>query len=225
LQTSSDAAAGQTVSATGSGRRPSWRTPVLVLAVLVALAGGAWIERLRLLQAAADLWIVSDPITKSDAAVVLGGGLETRPFAAADLYRRGLVREVLVSNVVPEPTDFLGVTANHTDLNIMVLEKLGVPAPAIDTFGKDNDSTEDEAATLRTWAARHGASSFIVPTEIFSTRRVSRTFRRALGPAARIEVMPVEPRLYHRAGWWRRKEGVVAFQEEVVKHLYYLARY
>jgi uncharacterized SAM-binding protein YcdF (DUF218 family) len=198
---------------------------LLVLAVLVALAGSAWIERLSLLQAAADLWIVSDPITKSDAAVVLGGGLETRPFAAAELYRRGLVREVLVSNVVPEPTDFLGVTANHTDLNILVLGKLGVPPSAIDTFGKDNDSTEDEAAMLRTWSARHRASNFIIPTEIFSTRRVSRTFRRALGPLARVEVMPVEPRVYHRVGWWRKKEGVVAFQEEVVKYLYYLARY
>jgi hypothetical protein len=33
-------------------------------------------------------WVVSDSIAPADAIVVLGGGLETRPFAAADLYTK-----------------------------------------------------------------------------------------------------------------------------------------
>ena len=32
----------------------------------------------------ADLWVVSDQITSVDAVVVLGGGLNVRPFAAAE---------------------------------------------------------------------------------------------------------------------------------------------
>ena len=46
---------------------------------------------------AADLWIVSDSITRADAIVVLGGGLETRPYAAAELWRRGFADKILIS--------------------------------------------------------------------------------------------------------------------------------
>jgi uncharacterized SAM-binding protein YcdF (DUF218 family) len=208
----------------GARRRGSWVATLVVVAAIAAIAGGVWIERLRFLQAAADIWIVSDRITPSDAAVVLGGGLETRPFAAADLYRRALVRRVLVSNVMPDPTDVLGVTEDHTHANIRVLQKLGVPLSAIVTFGKDNDSTEDEARSLRAWASRNRAISFIIPTEIFSTRRTGYTFRRELGPGVRVEVMPLEPRQYHRVAWWRKKDGVVSFEEELVKYVYYLVR-
>ena len=52
-----------------------------------------------MLQGVADLWVVSDPITRADAAVVLGGGADLRPFVAADLYAKGLVHKILVSQV------------------------------------------------------------------------------------------------------------------------------
>ena len=59
----------------------------------------AWICRELLLSKVADVWIMSDSIGSADAVAVLGGGLEIRPFAAADFYRRGLVRKVLVARV------------------------------------------------------------------------------------------------------------------------------
>ena len=67
--------------------------------ILTALGSGAWLERNALLQGAADLWVVSDPITPADAVVVLGGGADVRPFIAADLYAKGLVQKILVSRV------------------------------------------------------------------------------------------------------------------------------
>ena len=83
----------------------------------------------------ADLWIVSDKVTHADAAVVLGGGLEVRPFAAADLYRKGLVNKVLISQVEEDRVASIGVVPGHTEINRQVLLKLGVPADAIETFG------------------------------------------------------------------------------------------
>ncbi len=50
-----------------------------------------------MLRGAANLWVVSDPITPADAVVVLGGGVDVRPFAAADLYEKGLINKILVS--------------------------------------------------------------------------------------------------------------------------------
>src|SRR5262245_27857883 len=73
------------------------RLGVLILA-LACLGAGAWLAREPLLRGAADFWIVSDEVMQSDVVAVLGGQIEVRPFAAADLYNRGLAKKVLVSN-------------------------------------------------------------------------------------------------------------------------------
>jgi hypothetical protein len=70
---------------------------VTIALLLVGFGAGVWLGREALFRGLTDLWIVSDPATRGDAAVVLGGGLEYRPFVAADLYKKGLVSKVLVS--------------------------------------------------------------------------------------------------------------------------------
>src|ERR1700732_935964 len=66
------------------------RLHILVALLLAGLGLGVWLERETLLRSSADLWIVADPVTGGGAVVVLGGGLEIRPFVAADLYHKGL---------------------------------------------------------------------------------------------------------------------------------------
>ena len=80
-------------------QRPSFRRLGAVALSLILLAAGIWLGREPLLRGAADLWIVSDPVTRADVVAVLGGGLEVRPFAAAELYKKGLVTKILVSQV------------------------------------------------------------------------------------------------------------------------------
>lgn len=172
----------------------------------------------------AELWIVSDTVTKADAAVVLGGGLEDRPFAAAELYQKGLVKKILISQVDEDRVASIGVVVSHTELNREVLLKLGVPASAIETFGSINRSTKDEALSLHAWAERNNASTFIVPTEIFSTRRVQFIFRRELAKKT-IEVLSLEPRQYTKDDWWKTDTGIISFQNEVLKYLYYRIKY
>ena len=58
---------------------PIWRRRLIgrliaVVVLLVAVAGGVWLERVPLLRGAADLWIVSDPVSHADVVAVLGGG-------------------------------------------------------------------------------------------------------------------------------------------------------
>jgi hypothetical protein len=50
------------------GRRFGSRLVAAILLVIV-LVTGVWLERATLLQKAADLWIVSDPVTRSDVVV------------------------------------------------------------------------------------------------------------------------------------------------------------
>jgi uncharacterized SAM-binding protein YcdF (DUF218 family) len=198
-----------------------------VVLVFTALCAGVWIEREALLRSAADLWIVSDSITPADAVVVLGGGVDVRPFVAADLYAKGLVKKILISEVDDERSVGIGAQPGHTELNRRVLLRLDVPESAIETFGHANKNTEEEAVALKSWAKRNKPSVLIIPTEIFSARRVRWMFRNEFGgTAVRIEVPSFDPpKGYSRAGWWKTADGVVAFQNEVLKYLYYRLNY
>ena len=203
---------------------PGWLvTAMLLLAVLVA---GAWLGREPLLRGAADLWVVSDPVTRSDVVAVLGGDLEVRPFVAAELYKKDLVTKVLVSQVIEGRSSKIGLIPGHSELNRMVLVKLGVPDAAIEMFGEANKNTMDEAAALRDWADRHGISRIIIPTEIFAARRVRWIFNREFaGSSARLAIASFEPPNYTRSEWWKTEAGMIAFQNEIMKYLYYRLKY
>jgi hypothetical protein len=195
--------------------------------VLAVLGTGMWVERERLLLGAAELWIVSDPVSHADAAVVLGGGLDGRPFVAAKLYEQGLAKKILVSQVDDNsPAVAIGASAGHTEANRQVLLKLGVPATAIDTFGMANKNTKDEAVALHAWTERHHSSAIIIPVEIFAARRVRWVFDREFsGQPVQIEVQSFDPPNYARASWWQNEYGVIAFQNEILKYIYYRLKY
>jgi hypothetical protein len=207
-------------------RGAAWRRVVLPLfALTAALTWGVWSERAAILRGGADLWIVADEPAPADAVAVFGGGLEYRPFAAADYYRSGLVPKVLVSNVGSSPAERLGIFKSHVEANIEVLRKLGVPATAIETFGDAVTDSYAEAKALHQWALRSGARRILVPTDIFAARRLRWTLRRVFADDATILVPAIDTLDYQRHGWWTNEYGVIAFQNEVIKYLYYRIKY
>src|SRR6516164_1282017 len=202
-----------------------WRYAAIIF-VLASFATGGWLIREPLLLGAANLWIVSDPVTRATAIVVLGGGLETRPFVAAELWRRGLADKILISQGPEERAASVGSMTAHSELNRAILLKLGVPAAAIGTFEAVSKNTRGEAVALREWAEQNGALAFIIPSEIFPARRVRWIFRREFrGTAVSIEVPAVEPPGYTRSDWWKTEQGLLAFQNEVLKYIYYRLKY
>jgi uncharacterized SAM-binding protein YcdF (DUF218 family) len=201
------------------------RRLLLVLLSIIAIGVVGWVERTSLLQRVAELWIVFDEIAPADAVAVLGGGIEDRPFAAADYYRRGLVKSVLLSNVHVGPAEHLGALPTQVVATREILFKLGVPESAVEIFGDDLSNTHDEVLSLRAWARRTGARSIIVPTEIFPARRVRWMLHRVFGEDVAIRVVALDPELYKRDDWWQHEEGIISFQNEVLKYLYYRIRY
>lgn len=197
-----------------------------MVAVLTSLVVCGWLGREALLRGAASVWIVSDPVTRADAIVVLGGNFQVRPLIAADLYRRGLADKVLVSQMPGTGQAAVDVIPSDTELNRSALLKLGVSPSAIENFGSANTNTRDEAVALREWAKRNAASAFIIPCEIFSARRVRWIFDRELsGSAITIEVPSFEQPGYTRSEWWKTEQGVVVFQNELLKYVYYRLKY
>jgi hypothetical protein len=180
-----------------------------VLAVAVVLGTGAWFGREPLLFSAAYLWIASDPSGPADAVAVFDGGPADRPLAAAQYYREGLVKEILVDSLDSEA----------------ILLELGTPASAIETFGNALRNTHQEVFALRAWLEHRNLRSIIVPTEIFSTRRVSWTLHRAFPSKFMVRVIALDLPDYNRENWWQHRQGVTAFKTEVIKYLYYLLVY
>ena len=194
-------------------------------AAIAALAiGFTWQVREAILTHVAAWWAVSDELTHADAIAVLGGDIDVRPFAAADLYKRGFASTILVANVQMSRAEELGITS-HTELNRKVLLKLGIPAMAIVGFGNNVSSTLDEAEAIREWALASKSKRIIVPTEVFAARRVQWIFDRELTPiGVQVIVHAFPPPQYTLADWWRHRSGLIDFDNEVLKYLYYRAK-
>jgi uncharacterized SAM-binding protein YcdF (DUF218 family) len=196
------------------------------LAVAVLAIGLAWLEREPILRQIGAWWVVSDEQAQADAIVVLGGDLDVRPFAAAELYKHGLAGTILLSNVRMGRAEQLGFIPSHTELNRDVLLKLDVPATAIVTFGENLSSTQQEALAVRQWALRSQAKRIIVPTALFATRRTRWIFDHELAPiGVQVIVYAYQTQDYTLDAWWRHRYGLIDFNNEVLKYLYYRIRY
>jgi uncharacterized SAM-binding protein YcdF (DUF218 family) len=181
-----------------------------------------WIERSAICTSISQSWIVSDDLEPANAAAILGGGVDTRPGVAARLYRDGLVKRIVVFGTGLSQTDLSA--ANNSDL--AALFKLGIPTRAITELGGNPGSTYQEATALKQWAVQNKVQRIIVPTEIFPSRRVRWILRRELGKVGiRIMIATVAPPDYDADDWWQHRAGIVDFQNEIIKYLYYRIRY
>ena len=203
-----------------------FRRLVGTLLFLCALLVAGYLCRAPLLRAAAAAWIVNEPLSKADVIVVLGGGLENRPFEAARLFQLSLAPKILLMKPRLTPATELGLTPSEADLTRSVLLKMGIPDQAIFVTSDMVTNSFDESIALRNWARTNGVKSVIVPTDIFHTRRVCWLFGKELkrtGIRVQIEAVPVHQ--YTAGDWWRHEEGIIAFQNEVLKYAYYRVKY
>ena len=199
----------------------------LACAITVIVLGAlAWFFRAPLLSGIANAWIVHDPLSQADAIVVLGGGVQTRPFEAARLFRDGYAPKVLVASPERKPTDEMGLTAGDTEITRQILLKRGVPDSAIVVFGNEVSSTHEEALALRDWLEQTGAKKIIIVSDPFHTRRVRWLFRKELATTgAQILAAVAPPLKYTVSNWWQTEQGLIEFQNELIKYAYYRVRY
>ena len=193
-------------------------TLLIVLAALVL----AFVFRRPLLVAAGKLWVVDESVVPADAVVVLGGGAQTRPFAAAEFVQQHLTTNVLLADVQPNPTDKLGITTRESHASRAVLLKKGVHENYITSIGTNASSTIDEARALRAWAIAHRPKAIIIPTDLFHTRRVNWLMEKQLEDLnVDVRVVALDTQEYNRTNWWQKEQGVVAFQNELIKYALY----
>jgi uncharacterized SAM-binding protein YcdF (DUF218 family) len=201
------------------------RSIVLLLFLGVVLAA-AYYWRAPLLRRAAAAWIVNQPLSPADLVVVLGGGPDTRPFEAARLFHSGLAPKILLMNPRPSAATELGLVPTEADLSRDILRKQKVPADAIFVAGDLVTNSYDEAITVRNWAGTNRVRSVIIPTDVFHTRRVRWLYGKEMSATGiRVEIEAVPGHEYSRDDWWQHEQGVIAFQNEVLKYAYYRLKY
>ncbi len=168
-------------------------------------------------------WLsAGDSPQKADAILVLGGGY-SRPFQAADLYRQGLARKVYVSVPAREEQhrllDEAGIAfPREEEIVRQVLLKKGVPAGAIEFFGKDSISTAAEARAAHALFAK-GTPRLLIVTSPYHLRRARMTFTDAL-PNADIRVIATSYDPFPQS-WWKDQNAARNVLLELAKITYY----
>jgi uncharacterized SAM-binding protein YcdF (DUF218 family) len=205
-------------------KRIKWLGMALLCLLAAAVVG--YFCRVSLLRGAAHAWIVNQPLAPADVIVVLGGGLDTRPFEAARLYHLGLAPKILLMNPRPAPSAELGLVPTEADLSRSILLKKGVPAGAIVVPGTYVLNSFDESLVLRDWARTNRIKRAIIATDIFHTRRVRWLYDKELRHTGlQIEVDAVPVHEYSVDDWWLHEQGIIAFQNELLKYGYYRLKY
>lgn len=212
-------------------RRRWWRRRTVLAsaaAVVVALAAAlalAWLLRARILTGVARFLTVSDPPHRADAIFVFGGDPDVRPFAAAELYRRGWAPRVLVPRMETPRTAAIGLTQTQTELFVQVLRHEGVPDSAITVLELPggSGSTRQDVQELRGYLLRTHARRILAITTNYHTRRARWTVRHGLkGVPATVWIHGVPAAGFDETNWWRSESGLVIYFNEYLKFARYL---
>ena len=82
------------------------------------------------------------------------------------------------------------------------------------------------AAFERSQGSRSAGRDLQIALARISARRVRWIVRREFsGTAVAIEVLAFDPPAYRRENWWKTEHGVLAFQNEILKYVYYRLTY
>lgn len=131
--------------------------------------------------------VVSVPMEKADALIVLGGEPLARPVEAARLYKKGVAPRVFVTG------------QGDATRNRQVLVGAGVPATKIVTE-RDATTTYSNATLLKPLLEADHVRSALIVTSPFHTRRALATFQKVM-PNIQFGITEAS------IGWWRRPEG------------------
>ena len=164
-----------------------------------------------------------DAISQADAIVVLGGdgGGFFRVQQGVDLFNEGYAPVVVFSGGVSLKD--AGLACSSAQLSLEAAQQLGLPADAT-IIASGAQSTYDEAMNLRRLAQQHRWRSLIVVTDLFHTRRAARTFRTLL-PDTTIYLSAAPDPNVDASRWWQTEEGLIAVFNEVIKLVFYWAKY
>jgi len=164
---------------------------------------------------------VADPLEPASVIVVLGGHVPFRAMEAASLFRQGWAPDVWLTRPLQPAEeaalDELGMhRCGEEAMNREVLERLGVPPPAIRVLRDGVLNTADEVRLVARELERVGATGVILVTSKPHSRRVRAIWRALVGNSPRAVVRYAASDPYDPGHWWRRTGDMLAVSREVL---------
>jgi uncharacterized SAM-binding protein YcdF (DUF218 family) len=146
---------------------------------------------------------------KADAIVLLGGGAGERPGRAAELFRSGVAKTIIVSG------------AGDTDDNRRLLVKRGVPATSIQ-MERDSKTTKENAEFSIPLLRQIGAKRVVIVTSWYHSRRSLKCFKHY---ARDIEFFSRPCYFAYERSAWSQERTARRIRMEYVKLIGYWFRY
>jgi len=192
----------------------------LTTAVVGVTLGALYYGRSAWLPGVGQFLDVGQPPTRVDYVYVLGGGTDSRPFAAAALYDAGLAGKVVLPSVQAAPEADQGVRPPEQKQTRRVLTARGVPETAIELLPESETvrSTRDEAAALARFVQARPGCTVAVVTHNYHTRRARMIFTRALAERAdQLCMVGIGTDYFDATNWWQSADGFRTFLSEYIK--------
>ena len=176
--------------------------------------------------------IVSRPLAKADAIIVLSGSevYRERTRKAAELYKQGISQRILITN----DGEFSGWSqTEQTNPPFFELERRdlianGVPPEAIEVLPGIVSGTDDEARAVAAENDARPLQTLVIVTSPYHTRRALRTFDKILtgrGVDIGIEHPGVGEMSPTPNYWWLTPSGWQMVAMEHLKSVIYYANY
>jgi uncharacterized SAM-binding protein YcdF (DUF218 family) len=171
--------------------------PLLLISAFTLSRVGPWL-------------VVTDPLQKADAIVVLGGTMYERPLEAVDLHQEGWAPRIYLFRQIADWGERTLIERNFSytrevDLQVDVMQRLGVERANIVILEQAN-STAEEGENLFQLVSREKLRSVIVVTSKQHTRRARLVMRRRLDPLGATVI--VRASRYDRTDvdrWWANR--------------------
>jgi uncharacterized SAM-binding protein YcdF (DUF218 family) len=196
------------------------------LLALAIFCVAVYLGRSWVLRAAARFLDVSESATATDYVMVMGGNLESRPFAAAAFLNAGLARKAVVARFQLWGDALDGVAAPEQEAIRSLLVSLGVSPDAIVIMDTVCKSTFDEAQALAEFLQSQPQRTVTVVTSRYHTRRVRSIFRKTFGSrAACLRFLGTPTDGFDETNWWHFESGTTTYLNEYFKLAFYLVRY
>ena len=101
-----------------------------------------------------------------------------------------------------------------------------MPESALTAIGQSVANTYDESRAVRAWVEQTGLARRHHPDRPGPHPAGALALPQGVeGHTAQIEIHAIQPKEYGVTNWWRHEEGLIAFQNEFLKSVYYHVKY
>lgn len=200
---------------------------VVALIVLVMIVSLLKTFHTPILQKMGDLLIYQDSLTNADAMVVLSGGAFERGNAGAEIFKTHKIKKIICpgGNINYDALILYGDTVYESDITRLRIIQKGVPDTVVVAL-HEGTSTFEEAEEIKNYCTTYGFSSIVIVSSYFHTARVNSVYKKVFRDSnIKTCIRGAYSVRFDEKQWWKSEEGLIAFQNEMIKTIYYYFKY